>query len=66
MKGLKMANVIYNGKIVGTLLIDPQGTNMGVQWNDSVSSEEQTAAWHKFMDAHPTGSKIDNVDILLS
>jgi hypothetical protein len=60
-----MANVIYNGKVVGELLIDPAGTNMGINWADSCDQPTRDAAWNIFFKNYPTGNKIENTDLNL-
>ncbi len=61
-----MANVLYNGVVVGELLVDPSGTNMGVNWNSNIDPEVKKAAWDIFMSKHPTGQKIENKDLSLA
>jgi hypothetical protein len=61
-----MAKVTLNETIVGELLIDPQGTNMGINWDPECNEETKAIAWNKFMKSYPTGSKIENRDINLS
>ena len=60
-----MAIVKFNGQVVGDLLIDPAGTNMGINWKADCPGEVKDAAWNKFMELYPTGSKIENKDITL-
>jgi hypothetical protein len=61
-----MANIIYNGTIVGQLLIDPAGTNMGIQWGENCENNIKAELWNTFMKNFPTGQKIENKDIDLS
>lgn len=59
-----MANIVYNNRIVGELLIDPVGTNMGIQWTDGCDSEIKAKVWNKFSIEHVTGKLIENKDII--
>jgi hypothetical protein len=61
-----MASVIYNGNVIGQLLIDPTGTNMGIQWAENCENTIKAQAWNTFMNHFPTGQKIENKDIDLS
>lgn len=58
-----MANIVYNNIIVGQLLIDPAGTNMGIQWHEECDSEIRAKVWNKFNTEYRTGTKIANTDI---
>lgn len=58
-----MANLIYKDQIVGQILIDPVGTNMGIQWDSNLDQELRDSIWNKFFAEHPTGQKIEDIDI---
>jgi hypothetical protein len=60
-----MANVIYNSKVVGQLLIDPAGTNMGVEWVEGCDIDTRELVWNKFMTLYPTGRQIENKDVYI-
>ena len=59
-----MANIIHKNQVVGQLLIDPVGTNMGIQWDQNIDQSLRDKIWNKFFSEYPTGLKIDDVDLV--
>lgn len=61
-----MAVVTNNGRVVGTLLLDPEGTNMGIDYDPKIDHQFWSESQRKFLKKYPTGTKIENKDIDLS
>lgn len=61
-----MAVVTNNGKIVGKLLLDPEGINMGISYEQGIDHVFWSESQRKFLKKYPTGKKIEDKDIDLS
>lgn len=61
-----MAVVRNKGRVVGKLLIDPEGTNMGINYEPGLDPQFWSESQRKFLKVFPTGKKIEDKDIDLS
>jgi len=61
-----MAVVRNKGRVVGTLMIDPAGTNMGINYEPKLDPQFWSESQRKFLKVYPTGTKIEDKDIDLS